>query len=586
MINQTTDNQLKTSVKNFNWQLKSVDERKLINIIQQHELPEIMARLLAPRVENIEEIPNYLNPTIKNFLPNPFHLKDMQIAADRIVKAIENKEKIVIFGDYDVDGATSSSVLRRYFNSINYQADIYIPDRILEGYGPSILAMNKLNDQNTDLIITVDCGTMAFEALAHAKKLGMDVIVIDHHLSGDILPEAVAIINPNRNDEPSEYKYLAAVGVAFLLAIAVNKLLKDKNIVSDSSNLMALLDLVALGTVCDMVPLEGLNRAFVVQGLKIFSKNLNVGLNALKEIVGLQEAVSSYHLGFVLGPRINAGGRVGESSMGSNLLSSYDSNEALTYATQLNEYNEERKAIEVRVLEEAITQAQAYLNDPLIMVAAENWHPGVIGVVAGRLKELYHKPIAVISLNNGIGKASCRSIKPIDFGSSIISAKDLGIISEGGGHAMAAGFTIREENISLLREYLNKNFIKFIDIISAKERFFDSYLSVNSVNNDLGKSIELVGPYGSGNIEPKFIIKDVYTLSAYQFGVNHLNVMLGSSGTSNSAKVMKAKSFRVVGTPLGDALISRKNMHIIGSVKINRWRNAENAEFLIEDVII
>ncbi len=577
------------SVRNLKWSQKILDERRALAIAAQFSLEEIIARLISLREIEMEKIEDYLRPTIKNFLPDPFHLLDMDKGVARIIEAIKANKKIVIFGDYDVDGATSSALLKRFFASIGVDVAIYIPDRIKEGYGPNIYAMNKLKEQNTNLIITVDCGTVSFDAISEANKLGMDVIVIDHHLGGDVLPDAVAVINPNRLDEISSCKYLAAVGVSFLVAVAINSVLNKIDYFQNRSkpDLLSLLDLVALGTVCDMVPLEGLNRAFVVQGLKVMAKRSNLGLRTLLDIVSVQEAPNCYHLGFIIGPRINAGGRVGESDLGSNILSSDDNEIVYNIAKRLNKYNEERKAIEMLVLEEAMIQAEKIDGDSsIITVYSDNWHPGVIGIVASRLKEKFNKPTAVISiLPDGIGKASCRSVKGIDFGSAIFMAKSKNIIKDGGGHAMAGGFSIQKDNIINMHDFLDSHFKEKLTIINREvQHLYDTNISCASVALPLIEMIESIGPYGSGAPEPRFKISNCYIIKVSIVASAHIICIIGENFSN---KTVKATAFRAVDTDLGNFLLNAhgKTIDLIGYLRINRWNGYNKPEMIIEDVI-
>lgn len=580
------------SVKNFQWVQQEVDPNCVQEYTKRLDINEILARLLASRNISLEQAINFLNPTLKTNLPNPFHLLDMDKAAELIAHSIINEEKIVIFGDYDVDGATSSALLKRYFSLLGITVDIYIPDRIDEGYGPSIEAFSYLKDQGADVIITVDCGTAAFEPIKYAKNENLKIIVVDHHLSSETLPIADAIVNPNRRDETSEYKYLAAVGVAFLLAVAVTSTLRKKEYFNTKQepNLLSLLDIVAIGTICDVVPLELLNRAFVIQGLKILNTRKNPGIKAFCDLLNIENELTSYHLGYVIGPRINAGGRVGESSLGAKLLSTDSYEEALDIAKKLELYNLERRAIEYSVFEQALEQARNQSNeDALIMVQGENWHQGVVGIVAGRLKELTDKPVAVLSIDDEHCKASCRSINGVDFGSAVVAAKEEGILLTGGGHKMAAGFTLLKKNLPALKAYLHDRFSKEIALISNKnQRYFDAYLSTNAINLDFAKQIERIGPFGPNNHEPKFILKNIYIIKATIFGDNHISCLIGCNESKNLNGALKSNAFRSLNTKLGEVLQNRtyNNLDLVGYIRINRWKGKETPEFSIEDAII
>ncbi len=582
------------SANGYTWLLNEAKHDHINSLVQKLNINEIIARILAERNISIDAAESFLTPTLREFLPDPFHLLDMEKAAEIIVNSIINQQKIVIFGDYDVDGATSSALLKRFFSSLNVEVDIYIPDRIEEGYGPTIAAFSHLKTLGTDLIITVDCGTAAFEAIEFAVNNGIKIVVVDHHLSSETLPLADALVNPNRSDETSIYGYLAAVGVAFLLSIAVVTTLRKKDyfLNKDEPSLLKLLDIVAIGTICDVVPLEPLNRAFVTQGLKILNKRQNPGVIAFCQLLNLNnDLLTSYHLGYVIGPRINAGGRVGESSLGARLLSTDDHKEALEIANKLEIYNAERKAIEFSVYEQALEQAkQLSPDDALIMVAGENWHPGVIGIVAGRLKELFNKPVAVLSLDAEHGKSSCRSVHGVDFGSAIVDAKQEGILVGGGAHKMAAGFTILRKNLPALKSFLHIRFTKELATLdNRQQRYFSAYLSTNAVNLTLAKQIEQIGPFGPGNSEPKFALKDVYIAKSNIFASNHISCFVGCATSRNLTGLIKANAFRAIGTKLEDILLnvnnSYKNLDLIGYVRINRWNGREVAEFVIDDAI-
>lgn len=582
----------KKSVKGFYWLLNKVEQEKVNQFIQKLDISEIMARLLVGRDVSLENALQFLSPTLRDSMPDPFHLLDMDKGAQIIADAIINNQKIVVFGDYDVDGATSSALLKRFFTLLGMEVSIYIPDRISEGYGPSVNAFSKLKEEGADLVITVDCGTASVEAIEYGVNNGLKVIVIDHHLSGDILPAAHAVINPNRKDETSGYGYLAAVGVAFLVSVAITSLLRKKEYFKDKEEpqLIKLLDIVAIGTICDVVPLEPLNRAFVTQGLKILNQRQNPGVQAFCQLLNLENELSPYHLGYVMGPRINAGGRVGESCLGSKLLSTEDFEEALEIVNKLEVYNSERKAIEYSVFDQALEQAKLQSpDDALIMVSGENWHPGVVGIVAGRLKEAMHKPVAVLSLDGDNAKASCRSVYGVDFGSAIVQAKEEGIVIGGGGHKMAAGFNALQENLPAIKAFLHNRFTEELSKIEGKNnRSFEGYLSSNAVNLELAKQIEKIGPFGPSNHEPKFILKNIYIARTNVFAESHINCFIGCNETKNLNGLLKANAFRAIGTDMGEALLnsSGETIDLVGYIKVNRWKGRESAEFSIEDVIL
>ena len=582
----------KESVKSFNWILKDIEQNNINEFVQKLDISEILARLLVGRDVPLNEAEKFLKPTLRECMPDPFHLLDMGKAAEIISDAIVNKQNIVIFGDYDVDGATSSSLLKRFFALLGIEVSIYIPDRIGEGYGPSVEAFTLLKKQGAEVIITVDCGTAAFEAVEFAKSQDLKIIIIDHHLSSDTLPVADALVNPNRKDETSEYGYLAAVGVSFLVAVAVMSILRKRKYFAkrDEPSLLKLLDIVAIGTICDVVPLKYLNRAFVIQGLKILNKRQNPGVQAFCQLLNLENELTTYHLGYVIGPRINAGGRVGEASLGANLLSTDDPLEAVEITKKLELYNSERKAIEHSVFEQALEQANMQSeDDALIMVAGENWHQGVVGIVAGRLKEMMHKPVAVLSVDGENCKASCRSINGVDFGSAVVKAKEDGILLSGGGHKMAAGFSLLKENLPALKAFLHNRFIEELSLMTNRgDRYFDAYISTSAVNLDFAKKLEQVGPFGAGNNEPRFMLKNIYIAKINVFAESHISCLVGCNESKNLNKLLKANAFRIVGTKLGDVLLNKeyKSIDLIGHIRINRWKGRETPEFSIEDAII
>ena len=454
---------IKKSASGKFWQIRDVNDRDVMTMSQRHSLPDLLARVMVGRGVTIDNAIDYLNPTIKNLMPDPSHLLDMDKAVDHIISAVKDNQKIAVFGDYDVDGATSSALLYRFFKMINLDITIYIPDRIIEGYGPNITALKKMRDEGIKTVITVDCGTTAFDVLSAAKAYDIDVIVIDHHVAEAKLPDVVALVNPNRLDENSQYGNLAAVGVVFLLIVALNRSFKSFGFYKGMNppDLLSLLDIVALGTICDVVPLTNLNRALVSQGLKVMAKQKNIGINALYDVAKINEKPMASHLGFQLGPRINAGGRVGKPSLGSRILSTNDNIEAQKIAIDLDKLNQERKEIEAICLEQAIIQVEnCPMHDGLVYAYADNWHAGVIGIVASRLKERYNRPACVVTFENAIGKGSGRSIDGVDLGAAVISANQAGLIEGGGGHKMAAGFSVTQEKSDDFRQYLANNIAK------------------------------------------------------------------------------------------------------------------------------
>jgi len=576
-----------SSVSGKNWIFKKFNNSDSKKYAEDYSLDEIVARLLAIRKKDIQNIDLFLNPTIKNLLPNPLFLKDMKKAVDRTYESIVKNEIIGIFGDYDVDGATSTALLARFFSSINQKFITYIPDRKKEGYGPTIKSFNLLIEKDVKIIFTVDCGTSSFEPVQTAQNKKVDVIVLDHHQSSINLPKAHAVINPNRHDDNSGLNYLSAVGVCFVFLVALNVKLRESNWFKDQKvrepNMLNFLDLVSLGTVCDVVPLIGLNRAIVKQGLKVLKKRSNLGLKTLYDLCKTNSQPTTYDLGFLIGPRINAGGRVGKSSHGAELLISDDPERTYQIAIDLEKYNHERKSIESILSEKVFAVVKNFHNHPVLVLSGENWHEGVMGIVASRIKEKFNKPTILISLNNNLGKASARSIYGFDIGSQIIKASQLGIVLKGGGHKMAGGFTIYRENIDKLRDYLIKNYETLK--LSTSENYnlyLDTIIAPSAVNEEFYENISRLGPYGSGNNEPKFMIEDLKVISSEIVGENHIkSILRGQDGS-----ILKTFAWNAKNSPL-EALLNRKNkkkFNVAGRMKLNEWKGKKNIEFVIEDL--
>ncbi|MDR3515417.1 MAG: single-stranded-DNA-specific exonuclease RecJ [Azospirillaceae bacterium] len=579
---------VENSANGRRWVARPADPRQAAALAQAWDLPELLGRVLAARGVTLDQAGDFLNPTLRALLPDPCHLKDMNRAAERVAQAICTGEPTAVFGDYDVDGATSSALLTRFFRAVGGTLITYIPDRVAEGYGPNLPALLGLRERGIGLVVTVDCGTTAHLPLAGAATAGLDVVVIDHHAAESALPLAVAVVNPNRIDEESPHRTLAAVGVTFLLVIAVNRILRDRGWYRErpQPDLMRWLDLVALGTVCDVVPLVGLNRALVTQGLKVLRQRRNPGLAALADVAGVAEPPDSGHLGFIFGPRVNAGGRVGGADLGARLLSTDDAAEAQSLARQLDGYNVDRKAIEAAVLEQAIAQVPADGGtDPLLFVAGEGWHPGVVGIVAARLKERFSRPACVIALEAGIGKASGRSVRGVDLGAAVIAARQAGLLIAGGGHQMAAGFTVALACLDPLRTFLSTWLKEHSD-----ERAFnpvlelDGALALSGATTDLVAMVERLAPYGSGNPEPRFAISDVRIARADVVGANHVRCFL----TGLQGGRLKAIAFRAVDTELGQVLLNSQGrpLHIAGILRPDRWNGAVGVQFQIEDAFL
>ena len=575
------------SVTGKNWIFKQFNSSDVNKYAETFSLTEIVAKLLAIRRKNIEDVSLFLDPKIKNLMPNPMQLKDMKNAVDRTYKSILKNEVIGIFGDYDVDGATSTALLSRYFLSIKQKIKTYVPDRQTEGYGPNNIGFKNLIDNKVKIIFTVDCGTLSFDAINFAKKLNVDVIVLDHHQSDTKLPKACAIVNPNRYDDTSGLNYLCAAGVCFIFLVALNKKLRDVNWFKDNHvnepNILNFLDLVSLGTVCDVVPLIGLNRAIVKQGLKIIKKRSNLGLKTLYDLCKIESQPNTFDLGYRLGPRINAGGRVGKSSHGSELLTSEDPQKIYQIALELEKSNKERQSIELLLSEKINLKIKNYDNHPVLVLSGTNWHEGIIGIVASRIKEKYNKPTILISTNGEIGKGSARSISGFDIGAQIIKATQSGILLKGGGHKMAGGFTLKDKNIPLFRDFLIKNFLKSnIDTSKNLNLYLDAVIAPSAINEDFFNEINFLAPFGSGNSEPKFVIENIKVISANIVGNNHIkSVLIGKDGSAFKGFVWNGRN-----TPLEPFLSkkSKKKINIAGKMRLNEWGGKKNVEFIIEDI--
>ena len=552
---------------------------------------DIFAQLLMSRGVAEYDLERHRNPSLRAFLPDPSIFRDMDSAAQRLAHAVETGEAVTVYGDYDVDGATSAALLIRLLRALGHQADYYIPDRLLEGYGPSGEALVRIAEQGSSLIVTVDCGAMAHQALAMARDAGVDVIVVDHHKCAAELPCALALVNPNRLDEEQEaaaHGHLAAVGVAFLLAIATVRTLRQRGYFQTrpEPDLFALLDLVALGTVADVAALHGLNRAFVAQGLKVMSRRDSVGMSALIDASRLTRAPTCSDLGFALGPRINAGGRVGESTLGVRLLTTEDPEEASTIAAQLSALNEERRAIEAMVQEQAEAQVDSQHNRAVLTLAGRGWHPGVIGIVAGRIKEKTGKPTLVIALDAdeaGHGKGSGRSIAGVDLGAAIIAAREHGLLVAGGGHAMAAGLTVEAGKLDALGQWLDERLGNTVSAAMASQAMLlDLAVAPGGLTPALVEELESAGPYGMGWPGPRVAVGPVRLVKADLVGTDHVRLIArGEDGAS-----FKAIAFRAASTEMGQALLHathQRRLWLAGRAKIDDWASRPQAELHVDD---
>lgn len=564
-------------------------------ISQQHGLPELLGRVLAARGVTPDTTAVFLDPTLKALMPDPSSLRDMDVVARRLADAIKGREKIAIFGDYDVDGACSSALMARFLAHHGIEHRIYIPDRMTEGYGPNAEAIRALAAEGARVIVTVDCGTTSFDALGVARGLGVDVLVVDHHQADERLPDVMAVVNPNRQDDISGQGYLCAAGVVFLVLVALQRELRRRGFYAKGTPdypLFGDLDLVALATVADVVPLIGLNRAYVTKGLSVMAQRENVGLRALQDAAGLSERPTTYHLGYILGPRINAGGRIGDAGLGAKLLSTHTDVEAARIAAILDRLNKERKAIEQQALEEAIGDCERQLMDdaslPLLVTGSEGWHKGIVGLIASRLVEKFRRPACVISwdkLGSGggrVGTGSLRSVAGIDIGSVVRAAVGQGHLSKGGGHAMAAGLTIDGAKLSDLMAFFKTALAGSAGVLSGPSEYFvDGALTAQGVTEAFIDLVEKAGPYGQGNAQPKFVFPAHRVKFSKVVGDAHVRCVIEAGDGSR----IDAVAFRAVGTPLGDLLVGTNGMplHLAGSVKRDTWGGRNRLELLIDD---
>ena len=570
-----------------------LDERggvRALAIAQRHDVSELLARILASRGVEPDEVEGFLDPTVKRLMPDPHVLTAMAEAAARIADAVVRGESIAIFGDYDVDGATASALLARFLRNGGLDPIVYIPDRIFEGYGPNVEAIRALAERGAKLLITVDCGTTSHEPLAEARRLGLDVIVIDHHQADERLPEAI-VVNPNRLDDLSKLGHLAAVGLVFLTVIATNRALRVRGFwtaARPEPDLLGLLDIVALGTVADVVPLKGLNRAFVAKGLLALRRRDNIGLTALMDAARLTGPPECWHLGFLLGPRINAGGRIGRADLGVRLLLEDDPIEAARISVELDRLNRERQAIEQAMLAEAEAEAMAALGleekGAVVVTAAAGWHPGVVGLIASRLKERYGRPAFAIALEpGGLGTGSGRSIAGVDLGQVVRRAVAAGLLLKGGGHAMAAGVTLKHDALAEFRAFLEEQLAGAVE--SARQNdalLIDGAVSAAGANAALIAAMARAGPFGAGNPEPVIALPAHTIVYADEVGQAHVRVRL----KSGDGAIIKAIAFRALGQPLGQALLQGRgqSVHAAGTLGIDRWNGAERVQMRLIDL--
>ncbi len=564
-------------------------------ISQQHGLPELLGRVLAARGVGLADVPVFLDPSVKALMPDPASLAGMERVAARLADAIVRREPVAIFGDYDVDGACSSALLSRFLSAHETPSRIYIPDRIFEGYGPNIAALETLVKEGAKLIVTVDCGTTSFETMAAAKKLATDILVIDHHQADETLPDVLGLVNPNRQDDVSGQGHLCAAGVVFLVLVAAMRVLRQRGHYGNGAvapDLLGDLDLVALATVADVVPLTGLNRAYVRKGLAVMKSRENVGLRALFDAAGLNQAPTTYHLGYILGPRINAGGRIGDAALGARLLTTDDEVEAQKIAVLLDKLNKERKAIETQMLEEAFADADRRVTDnpdlPIVVVGSETWHKGVVGLVASRLVERFGRPSCVIAWEKQAGSGaeagtgSLRSVAGVDIGAVVRGAVAAGLLQKGGGHAMAAGLTVVREKLGAVETFFAAELADASSAARARVGLdVDGALVPSGVTDGLMDLIERAGPYGQGNAQPRFAFPSVRVKFAKAVGDAHLRCVLEAADGSR----LEGVAFRAIGQPLGDLIQNTGGMpiHVAGALKRDTWGGREKIELTIED---
>jgi single-stranded-DNA-specific exonuclease len=569
--------------------LDAAGEARALAIAQAHGHPDILSRVLAGRGVTHDTSAQYLDPTVRTLMPEPFTLQGMEAAVARLVHAVEAGETIAIFGDYDVDGACSAALLAGFLDAAGCPRLIHIPDRIFEGYGPNVAAIETLKGQGATLLVCVDCGTMSHGALAQAKALGLDAVVIDHHQAPEVLPEAI-IVNPNRLDDLSGLGQLCAAGVVLMVLVALNRALRERGFWSPSRpapDLLAALDLVALATVADVAPLTGLNRAFVMKGLGVMRARLRPGMTALLDCARLNEPPRPYHLGFLLGPRINAGGRIGDASLGARLLLSADPDEAARIAAELDRLNGERRLVEKATLEAAeklTLEAHAIEGERSVIAASgDGWHPGVVGLVAARLRERFDRPAFAIAFAGETGTGSGRSIPGVDLGRAVRDAVGAGLLEKGGGHAMAAGVTLRRECLAAFRDFLEERVGPAIAASRADASLrIDTVLTAAGATAETVRLLEKAGPFGSGNPEPVIVVPNHRIEQASEIGTGHLRFRLaGDDGGS-----LEAFAFGALGRPLGDAILAARGgrAHVAGHLSLDRWGGAERVRLRVLDI--
>lgn len=569
------------TVSGRSWQLRPADPARSAAIAQRHGLPEILGRVLAGRGIEPGEVPNFLEPRLKDVLPDPSHLADLDRVAARLADAVVAGERIGIVGDYDVDGATSTALAASWLAALGIRAEIVVPDRLADGYGANPAILRRLADAGCRLVLTLDNGTSAFEALAFAAAQGLEVIVVDHHAAEQELPPAYGIVNPNRPDQSSPLGHLAAVGVTFVVLAAAARELRRRRFARPLPDLLSLLDLVALGTVCDVVPLDGVNRALVRQGLKVAARGTRPGLVALARAAGIETVEQSWHLSFLLGPRLNAGGRLGEPMLATRLLLATEPAEAAALASRLNELNGRRQTLErsLTAAAEAAVQPQLDRDAPILLAAGEAWHPGVLGIVASRLVERFGRPAFVVGIQDGVAKGSGRSVPGVDLGALVIAAKQAGLLREGGGHAMAAGITASVDRLAMFAAFAAER-IGPIGLDEPEPLELDGALAVAGVTPDLAQALDRLAPFGPGNAEPRFCLTDARIVELREVGRGHLACVIAGAAAGR----IRGIAFRAGEGALAGALARRgEALRLAGRVKLERWRGEARVSFEIED---
>lgn len=567
------------------WRLREVADAQARTLALAGNISDALARILAGRDVQAEHLEDILNPTLKRLLPEPFSLRDMERAVTRVRAALDASEKIAVYGDYDVDGSSASALLSSFLTTLGHKPRVYIPDRMTEGYGPNANAMRLLAEEGASLVITVDCGATSVDALTAARDAGMDAIVLDHH-AVETLPPTYAQVNPNQPGDASGLGYLCATGVTFLFVVALNRQLRDSGWYEANGiaepDLRDYVDLVGLATVCDVVPLVGVNRAFVRAGLAKLSMLSRPGFSALAAVAKVTAPFTPHHLGFMFGPRINAGGRVGRCSLGMELLSTADAAEAEDIAALLDTHNRERQALEAMILESAAAQAATQGNTPFVLVADEGWHPGVVGIVASRLRERFNKPAFVAGFEGGYGRGSARSIPGIDIGAMVRAAYDGGVLETGGGHAMAAGFSVTPEKLEAFRAFLVSRFDgSSAAFDAANELMLDAFVSPSGASTMLVSELAKAGPYGAGNPEPLLVVMDARVAFAGVVGKDHVKLQVAGGDGAR----LDAIAFRTAQTPLGQAMLAArgKRIHLAGRLKEDNWNGRERVQLQVED---